>query len=197
MECCQFLVQGFENEMTRLKTGNLVKMRPQPKVEDEMTRLKTGHSPKINLQPKVMGFDSADHEETSLEGYTFITFKITILCKYIFSFQETELVYRIVRFHLISLYVCFWNIFIVRSSINEKLITLFYETHQIFLLCSWQFDCPFSAGMSSGLRKGALKGCVAVHNTKVRIVRGDITDHKAEALVNSTDEVLRITGTSL
>jgi len=107
MECCQFLVQGFENEMTRLKTGNLVKMRPQPKVEDEMTRLKTGHSPKINLQPKVMGFDSADHEETSLEGYTFITFKITILCKYIFSFQETELVYRIVRFHLISLYVCF------------------------------------------------------------------------------------------
>ncbi|KAF6033906.1 PARP14 [Bugula neritina] len=107
--------KGFENEMTRLKTGNLVKMRPQPKVEDEMTRLKTGHSPKINLQPKVMGFDSADHEETSLEG------------------------------------------------------------------------------MSSGLRKGALKGCVAVHNTKVRIVRGDITDHKAEALVlNSTDGGLSI-----
>jgi len=51
--------------------------------------------------------------------------------------------------------------------------------------------------MSSGLRKGALKGCVTVHNTKVRIVRGDITDHKAEALVNSTDGVLSITGTSL
>lgn len=51
--------------------------------------------------------------------------------------------------------------------------------------------------LSSGLRKGALKGWLAVHNTNVRIVKGDITDYRADALVNSIDGVLSITGTSV
>ncbi|XP_067934854.1 protein mono-ADP-ribosyltransferase PARP14-like [Watersipora subatra] len=50
------------------------------------------------------------------------------------------------------------------------------------------------ARLTKSMKKNTLKGCVTVNKTTIRVLQGDITEHCASVLVNSTDHLLSVRG---